>query len=183
MIGSDYEFVRLQAGVNRWWPLPWGHVLRAGAYGGSVFGQAPFFYKFFVSDLSDLLPARILDLNLDHRPAPNLFGVIDCGRAFDPTCGTAISQMRQEELAARIDVEYAWPFARRRAGFLKGGDLFGLVGLYGLADPDDLRLSVPGYQGAARTPIDLTLDVGVRLDTQAGVFRFGFAKLFWLFVR
>jgi outer membrane protein assembly factor BamA len=180
---SDYEFVRLQSSANRWFRLPWRHVVRLGAFAGSIFGRAPFFYKFFVSDLTDLQPSRILDLNLDHRPAPNLFGLLQCGRAFDSKCGTAIEQMRQEELAARIDVEYAWPFVRSGRGFIKGGDLFGLVGAYALSDPNDLRVAVPGYKGFGRAPVDLTLDIGVRLDTQAGVFRLGFAKLFWLPVR
>lgn len=180
LLASDYEFVRLQTSAQRWHPLPWGHVLRTSIYAGAVFGNAPFFYNFFASDLTDLQPSRILGLNLDHRPAPNLFGVMHCGRAFDNSCGTAIAQMRQEELAARVDVEYSWPFARGRNGFVKGGDVFGLVGLYGLADPNDLRVAMPGYEGIARAPVDLTLDLGVRLDTQAGVFQLGLAKLFWL---
>lgn len=183
LLGSDYEFVRLQANAQRWVPLPWGHVLRTGFYAGAVFGYAPFFYKFFVSDLTDLQPSRILGLNLDHRPAPNLFGVIQCGRAFDERCGTAIAQMRQEDLAARADVEYVWPLVRGRRRFLKSGEIYGLLGIYGLADADDLRVAVPGYDGISRLPIDLTADVGVRLDTQMGVFQIGLAKLFWLPVR
>jgi outer membrane protein insertion porin family len=177
---SDYEFVRMQANVNHWVSLPWGHVLRVGGFAGAVFGYAPFFYKFFVSDLTDLQPSRILGLNLDHRPAPNLIGALQCGDAFDNSCGTAISQMRQEELAARLDAEYTWPLARGRRKFLKNADAFVLLGIYGLADPNDLRVSVPGYQGAARLPIDLTFDLGVRLDTQMGVFQLGLAKILWL---
>lgn len=180
LIASDYEFVRLQASASQWHTTSWGHVIRTGIYAGAVFGNAPFFYKFFATDLTDLQPSRIMGLNLDHRPAPNLFGVMQCGRAFDDSCGTAISQVRQEELAARMDVEYSWPFARGRRGFLKGGDVFGLIGLYGLADPADLRIAMPGYEGIARAPIDLTVDLGVRLDTQAGVFQLGLAKLLWL---
>jgi outer membrane protein insertion porin family len=108
---------------------------------------------------------------------------MQCGRAFDDSCGTAIAQVRQEELAARVDLEYSWPFARGRRGFLKGGDLFGLIGLYGLADPSDLQVTLPGYEGIARLPVDLTFDIGLRLDTQVGVFQVGFAKLAWLPVR
>jgi len=180
LIASDYEFVRLQASSQQWHTTSWGHVIRSGMYAGAVFGNAPFFYNFFATDLTDLQPSRILGLNLDHRPAPNLFGLMQCGRAFDDSCGTAIAQVRQEELAARVDVEYSWPFARGRRGFLKGGDVFGLIGLYGLADPDDLRIAIPGYKGVARVPVDLTVDLGVRLDTQAGVFQLGLAKLLWL---
>jgi outer membrane protein insertion porin family len=180
LIGSDYEFVRLQASVHRWFPLRWGHTIRTGAFAGAVFGYAPFFYKFFVTDLTDLQPSRILGLNLDHRPAPNMFGVLSGCKAFDTNCGTAVAQMRQEELAARIDAEYVWPLARGRRKFLKNADAYFLLGLYGLADPRDLQLAIPGYSGVAGLPIDLTLDFGVRLDTEIGVFQVGFAKFFWL---
>lgn len=180
LIGSTYEFLRVQTSIQRWTPLPWGHTVRVGGYAGAVYGNAPFFYKFFVSDLTDLMPSRILGLNLDHRPAPNLFGVFQCGKPFEPGCGTAIAQMRQEELAARVDVEYTWPFLRGRRKFVRSGDAFALLGLYTLADPRDLRVAVPGYHGLARLPIDLTFDLGVRLDTRAGVFQIGLAKLLWL---
>jgi outer membrane protein insertion porin family len=180
LIGSDYQFIRLQASLNGWFPLKWGHTVRVGMFAGAVFGYAPFFYKFFVSDLTDLMPSRILGLNLDHRPAPNLFGVLSCGRVFDASCGTAVAQMRQEELAARVDAEYVWPLARGRHKFVKGADAYFLLGLYGLADPRDLQVAMPGYSGAARIPIDLTADIGVRLDTQIGVFQVGLAKLLWL---
>jgi hypothetical protein len=73
------------------------------------------------------------------------------------------------------------PTSRRT--FLKNGDFFVLAGLYGPADANDLRLSLPGYSGFSRAPIDLTFDAGVRLDTQMGVFQIGLAKLAWLPVR
>jgi outer membrane protein insertion porin family len=175
LIGSDYSFMRVQASFNHWFPLRWGHTIRVGAFAGAVFGYAPFFYKFFVTDLTDLQPSRILGLNLDHRPAPNLLGGV-----HDKNGGTAVAQMRQEELAGRVDLEYAWPLVRGRRKFVKAADAFALVGFYGLSDPDDLRVSVPGYRGIAKLPIDLTFDAGVRLDTRIGVFQIGIAKLFWL---
>lgn len=178
-IGSSYDFIRIQASIHRWTQTRWGHTLRLGAFAGALYGDAPFFYKFFVSDLTDLMPSRILGLNLDHRPAPNLFGAF-CGRPFQSGCGTAIGVMRQEELAARVDVEYVWPLVRGRKKFVHAVDLFALVGLYALADYRDLRLSVPGYTGLARLPVDFTFDLGVRLDTEAGVFQIGAAKLMWL---
>jgi outer membrane protein insertion porin family len=180
LIGSDYQFVRLQTSLHGWFPLKWGHTIRTGLYAGAVFGYAPFFYKFFVTDLTDLQPSRILGLNLDHRPAPNMFGFFQCGEVFSSKCGTAVAQMRQEELAARVDVEYIWPLVRGRHKFLKGADAFFLLGLYALADPDDLQLAIPGYDGIARVPIDLTFDAGVRLDTQIGVFQIGLGKLLFL---
>ncbi|HVZ34096.1 MAG TPA: hypothetical protein VG963_16835, partial [Polyangiaceae bacterium] len=170
LILSDYSFIRVQANYHHWFALPWGHTIRTGAYAGALFGYAPFFYKFFITDLTDLQPARILGLSLDHRPAPNLLH-------------TSISQMRQENLAARIDAEYVWTLARGRRKFLKGADAYFLIGLYGLADQKDLRIALPGYYGFSRVPIDLTMDAGVRLDTHIGVFQIGLAKLFWLPVR
>jgi outer membrane protein insertion porin family len=180
VLGSSYDFVRFETTLHHWFPLRWGHTVRVGGFAGAVYGNAPFFYKFFVSDLTDLQPSRILGLNLDHRPAPNLFGVLACGNPLSNRCGTAIAQMRQEELAARIDAEYSWPIARNRRKFLKNADAYALIGVYALADPHDLRVAVPGYSGLARLPIDLTFDVGVRLDTQLGVFQIGAAKLLWL---
>ncbi|MDB4976861.1 MAG: hypothetical protein JWN48_5202 [Myxococcaceae bacterium] len=175
LLASDYAFMRVQASFNHWFPLSWGHTIRFGAFAGAVFGHTPFFYKFFVSDLTDLHPSRIMGLNLDHRPAPNLLGGV-----FHSNGGTAIAQMRQESLAGRIDAEYMWPLARGRRKFVKAADAYALVGFYGLADPNDLRVALPGYHGLSRIPIDLTFDLGVRLDTQVGVFQIGLAKLAWL---
>jgi len=183
LIASDYQFVRMQASYNHWFPLSWGHTIRLGAFAGAVYGSAPFFYKFFVSDLTDLMPSRILGLNLDHRPAPNLIGLLASGQPFESRYGTAIAQMRQEELAGRIDAEYVWPLVRGRKQFVKSADAYFLFGFYALADTDDLRVGLPGYEGIARLPIDLTLDAGVRLDTQVGVFQIGLAKLAWLPVK
>ena len=75
------------------------------------------------------------------------------------------------------------PIVRGRKKFLKNADAFALFALYGLANPDDLRVSLPGYEGLARVPLDLSFDVGFRLDMQIGVFQFGLAKLGWLFVQ
>jgi outer membrane protein insertion porin family len=164
VIGSDYDFVRVEAGWREWARLPeWRHTLRFGLYGGVAAGDVPFFYKFYVGDLSDLIPSRVLELNLDRRAAPNLLD-------------TSVREMRAEELAARIDVEYAIWLYEGNDGF-RGLQLYGLAGLYVLMDLDDLRLAIPGYSGLARVPFDLTFDVGLRFDTVVGVFEVGFSTL------
>lgn len=164
LIGSAYDFVRVQGSWREWFRLPEArHTLRLGLFVGAAVGDVPFFYKFYVGDLSDLIPARVLELNLDRRAPPNLLD-------------TSIREMRAEELAARLDVEYAiWVYESRDA--LRGLQIYGLVGLYALADDDDLRIAIPGYSGFARVPIDLTFDVGLRLDTVVGVFQVGFSTL------
>ncbi|MCZ7686753.1 MAG: hypothetical protein M5U28_51595 [Sandaracinaceae bacterium] len=84
--------------------------------------------------------------------------------------------MRAEELAARLDIEYAiWVYEANDA--LRGLQIYGLVGLYALADDDDLRVAIRGYSGFAQVPLDLTFDVGLRFDTVVGVFQLGFSTL------
>jgi len=41
-LGSDYDFLQLEAWVRRWWRLPWNHTIRIGAFGGAAFGDTPF---------------------------------------------------------------------------------------------------------------------------------------------
>lgn len=163
VLGSDYDFVRTQLSVRGWIPLPWRHTLRLSFFAGGVVGQAPFFHQFHIADLTDLVPGRMLEMQLDRRRAPNLFG-------------TAIAPMRVEEVASRLDVQYELPLFRGRAG-LRALDLYVNGGLLLLADWRDLRVAVPGYEGAARIPVDFTFDVGLRLDTRVGTFQVGFSTL------
>jgi hypothetical protein len=163
-VGSDYEFLRMQ-GLFRWWikmPIS-DHHLRLGAFAGAIFGEAPFFYKFFVSDLTDLIPSRVLGMNIDGRGAPNLLQ-------------TSIAEMQSEELAARIDAEYAIPIFRSRGGIRQINAYLG-VGFYALADRTDLRVAISGYEGLARAPVDFTFDLGFRADTSVGVFQVGFSSI------
>ncbi len=164
LLGSSYDFVRLQAGWREWVRLPEAHhTLRLGAFVGAAVGDVPFFYKFYVSDLSDPIPSRVLELNLDRRGPRNLLG-------------TSIQEMRAQELAARVDIEYSLWLYEGGDG-LRAVQIYGLVGLYALADAKDLQLAIPGYSGFARVPVDLTFDVGVRFDTVVGVFQLGFSNL------
>ncbi len=165
LLGSAYDFVRLQALFRQWIPLAPRHTLRLGLFGGVVLGDAPFFYKFHASDLSDLIPSRILEMELDRRAPPNLLG-------------TAIGLMRAEEVGVRADIEYNVSLLReRRRRGLRGMHAYVAVGTYLLADLQDLQFAVPGFEGASRIPIDLTFDLGIRLDTSVGVFQFGFSNL------
>jgi outer membrane protein insertion porin family len=164
IFGSDYSFLKLE-GVFRWWlPLPGPrHHLRFTAFAGGIFGSAPFFHRFFASDLSDLIPSRILLMNIDDRPPPNLFD-------------TSIAEMRSEDFGARLDVEYGLTFYRGE-GFLRALEAYLNVGVYMLADTRDLTLAIPGYEGFSQLPIDLTFDIGIRLDTSIGAFQIGFSSL------
>jgi hypothetical protein len=164
-LGSDYDFLQLEAWVRRWWKLPWNHTIRIGAFGGAAFGNTPFFYLFHISDLTDLIPSRFLEMQLEARPAPNLLG-------------TSIENNYLGELAWRLDIGYDVPvYERVRDRGLREVNLYTLVGLYGLADVRDPRTGISGYSGAARFPVDLTFDIGFRFDTRVGVFQVGFSTL------
>jgi hypothetical protein len=164
LIGSSYDFVRVQAGWREWFRLPEArHTLRLGVFAGAAVGETPFFYRFYVADLSDLIPSRVLGLNLDRRAPPNLLD-------------TSVREMRAQELAGRVDLEYSlWLW--EGADEIRGLVVYGLVGVYALLDREDLEVAIPGYEGFARVPLDLTFDVGVRLDTVVGVFELGFSTL------
>jgi hypothetical protein len=163
LIGSTYDFARFEATFRHFQPLPWHHVISLGAYVGTVFGRAPFFYRFYAADLSDLLPARALELNLDHRRTHNLLG-------------TSIREFDKEDLAARLDFEYELPL-HRGSGDIRGVHAYAGAGLFLLGDITQLRVGVPGYEGLARLPVDLTFDLGVQADTVMGVFKIGFSSL------
>ncbi|MFT5353107.1 MAG: outer membrane protein insertion porin family [Polyangiales bacterium] len=163
-IGSDYDFLRLQASFRQWVPLGQGHSLRFGAVVGAIFGEAPFFYKFHVSDFSDFIPGRYLEMQLDRRPSVDVFN-------------TSIAVMRQQQLAARIDVQYEAPLYARGQGVLRTLRAYLNVGLFALGDRRDLRTGLPGYQGFSRFPVDLTLDLGLRFDLSFGVFQIGFSNI------
>jgi outer membrane protein assembly factor BamA len=163
-IGSDYNFFKIQGRVTRFIKLPWKHTLALEAYGGAVFGNAPIFELFYVGDYTDLLPDRLLDLAFDRRSAPNFFG-------------SAIAQVRYGEYAARISSEYRVPIYRGQKA-IYGADLFGSVGLYGLATPREFTDPARGYTDFAKVPIDFTFNFGLRVDTAIGGVSFGLSTLF-----
>jgi hypothetical protein len=167
-LGSDYDFIKLDVWVRRWWRLPWGHTIRLGFFGGAAFGNTPFFYLFHISDLTDLIPSRFLEMQLDSRPPPNLLG-------------TSIENNYLGELAWRLDVGYDVPvYERVRERGLREVNLYALIGLLSLADLRGQRTgfgAISGYSGFSRYPLDLTFDVGFRFDTRVGVFQVGFSTL------
>ncbi len=165
-IGSDYPYAKVVLWGSEWWPLSWGHVVHLQAYAGGVFGNAPLFERFYVGDLSDLLPDRVLDLKFDVGLAPNLLG-------------TDVVETSYGNYAAKVDAEYRIPLYRGVRS-IYGIDFFGSLGLYGLADDSDFVARPRGYSGFSAVPIDLTFNAGLRIDTQAGGFVFGLSNLFGL---
>jgi outer membrane protein insertion porin family len=161
-LGSDFPYTKLVLRGSRWMPLPWDHVLRLEGIFGSVFGEAPLFEKFYVGDYTDLRPHRALDLAFDRRAAPNFLN-------------TAIAEVRYGDYAARLNAEYRIPLYRGRQS-IYGVDFFGSVGLYAVANGRDLERPARGYGGFQKVPIDLTFNLGLRMDTAAGGIALGIAN-------
>jgi outer membrane protein assembly factor BamA len=162
-LGGDYGFTKLQLRASRWWTLPWNHVARLELNYGAITGSAPFFEKFYVGDFTDFLPDRVLDLTFDRRTAPNLLG-------------TDIAEVRYGDYAAKIQGEYRIPLYRGHRS-VYGIDLFGAAGIYAVAAYRDLTDPPRGYEGLRKIPIDLTFNLGFRIDTHAGGFVFAFSNL------
>lgn len=159
LIGSSYAFAKgvLQASWYR--PLR-RHVLAFHGFAGAAFGDIPYFEQFFVGDLNMLLPPRALGINFATLPSRNFLE-------------TGVADKRYESFAVRTLVEYAIPMWRRR-GFFYRGDAFVAFGAFALASGDDLR--VRDVSVGRAFPIDLTADLGIRLDTYIGIFTVSIAN-------
>lgn len=160
----DYDYQRLELDASRWWRLPWrNHVLRLSFFAGAIAGNAPFFEQFHVGDFSDFLPDRVLGVNFDRRPPPNFLG-------------TQIAEVRYGHYALRLGTEYRVPLYRGKRSVF-GIDAFASAGLYAVASRRDLTDPADAYSGLARVPVDLTGNLGFRIDTSAGGFGFAFSNV------
>jgi hypothetical protein len=160
IFGSSYTFVKGIFEGSFYRPMPRGHALGFHLFMGGIAGDAPYFDRYFIGDLNLLLPRRALGINFSTLPSRNLLD-------------TSIAHHRYDQYAARALVEYAIPVWRRR-GFVYGGDAFVAVGLLGVGSPGDF---IPaGASGWQALPIDLTADLGIRLDTYIGIFTVSIAN-------
>ena len=161
--GSDYVYQRLDIDTSRWWQLPYAdHVLRLQLFGGAIDGDAPFFEQFYVNDFSDFRPGRVLGINFDRRPPPNFLD-------------TAIVEVRYGALRGQGRRRVPHPALPRPALGLRHRFLRFERALRG-------RRAARSHPSAARLqrrraiPIDLTANLGFRMDTSAGGFVFAFAN-------
>lgn len=159
-LGSSYEFLKLLLQVSLHRRAVGSHVVALHLVGGAIFGNAPYFDQFFVGDLNPLLPPRALGLNFSTQPSRNLLG-------------TSIASHRYDNFAGRVLVDYSIPIWRRRR-LIYSGNAFVAVGLFGMASRGRFRDET--RSGLAALPLDLTADLGVRLDTSIGIFTVSFAN-------
>ncbi len=155
VLGGTYDFARFDFGVDHYFWLPWKHALKTSLFLGLILGDAPFFMQYYVGDLSALLPSRVLEMNFTHlRPS-----ILE----------TYIQEKRYDDIAGSVSLEYIIPLYRS-PGFLYGLDFFFNIGMFGLASPEDFYVTPQGYSGFSALPVDLTGDLGLRFNTNWGVF-------------
>jgi outer membrane protein insertion porin family len=163
---SDYSFQRFDVDASRWWELPWDHVLRLQLFGGVISGDAPFFEQYYIGDFSDFRPGRMLGLAFDRRPAPNFLD-------------NSIAEIRYGHYAAKLSSEYRIPLYRGSRS-VYGIDLFASAGVFALASQQQIEHPPRGYSRTQLVPIDLTANLGFRMDTSAGGFTFAFSNVLGL---
>jgi outer membrane protein assembly factor BamA len=160
----DYEYQRFELDASHWWRLPFrGHVMKLNLFAGGIAGNPPFFEQFHIGDFSDFRPDRVLGINFDRRPPPNFLG-------------TEIAEVRYGQYALKLGGEYRIPLYRGRRSVF-GIDAFASAGLYAVAGPRDFTDPPEAYSGLARVPVDLTANLGFRMDTSAGGFVFAFSNI------
>jgi hypothetical protein len=163
-LDSSYDFSTFFGRYERWWPIDKDERTTIGMRlaGGIVIGDAPRFDRIHISDVDHLLTPRALGLVLSVAEPLDILHT----RTDKPSYG---------ELGGSASVEIARTLWRGKGtGRIYGGDLFVGGGLWGLAETDDLRIRDTGVWKSL--PVDVYGDVGVRLDTDVGIFELTIAN-------
>lgn len=163
-LGSDYDYQRFDVSASRWWQVRGTpHTLRLQLFAGAETGTVPFFEQYYVGDFTDFRAPRMLGLNFERRPPPDVLG-------------TVVKEQRYGHYAAKLGFEYRIP-VYRGVRSVYGIDLFLGAGIWGLINRRDIMKMPPGYHGLERLPVDLTGNVGFRMDTSAGGITFAFSNI------
>jgi outer membrane protein insertion porin family len=162
--GSDYDYQRFDVSASKWWRVnSSNHALKLQLFAGAENGAVPFFEQYYIGDFTDFRSPRMLGLNFERRPPPAIFGGI-------------IKEQRYGQYAAKVGLEYRIPVYRGSRSVF-GIDLFLSTGLWSLIRREDLYRMPRDYTGTAQVPLDLTANVGFRMDTAAGGLTFAFSNI------
>ncbi len=173
-VASDYDYARLVLSTSYVKPLGWndsGHVLRIDLFGGIVLGNPPFYERFYIGDVTALVPSRDLGLNF-------------AGNASIDFLNRGADNLGYEKVVAGGGVEYGVPLMRSPGEIFYRIEFFIGAGLFGMTTPGDLpatrnvNLAVDLVRTEETTvfPIDLTFDLGFRAETPIGIFGLSFAN-------
>ncbi|MBK9034154.1 MAG: BamA/TamA family outer membrane protein [Myxococcales bacterium] len=160
LLGGSYDFAVLLGRYDRFWPLTRRHAIGLRLAGGTVIGDAPRFDRLHIGDVDRMLSPRVLGMTTALTAPLDLLGTDNADAVYG-------------ELGGSVVAEYAYRWWRR-PNRIYGGDVFVAVGLWGLATTDELRVRDRGWWSAL--PVDAVVDVGLRIDTEIGVFEFSIAN-------
>ncbi len=160
LLGGSYDFAVLLGRYDRFWPLTHKSALGLRLAGGTVIGDAPRFDRIHIGDVDRMLAPRVMGMTTALTAPLDLLGTDNADTVYG-------------EVGGSVTVEYVYQWWRRPHR-IYGGDLFVAAGVWTLATTDELRLRDRG--AFAALPVDLMLDVGLRIDTEIGVFEFALAN-------
>ena len=161
IVGSDYDYGVVLGKYERWWAVRSPkHVISLHFTGGVVNGDAPLFDRFHVGNLNRLVTPRALGLVVSTTPSRDFFN-------------TASDDVNYGEVGGVAEIQYSRRLFRSRR-FIYGGDLYVGAGVWGLANADALR--VRDRPASKALPLDLLIDLGLRLDTEIGIFELSLAN-------
>ena len=151
LLGGHYDYSKFTFAYERAFPTWLDHSVRADAFFGLIYGKTPYFNKFFRSDLDISPPRRLLGLDFYKD---NEFG----------------------DFAVSLGAEYNVPILSTDGPFYRfvafvafDATMTGSIAEYfPLKDPDQEDRK---QKTKIDLPIDLTFDIGIRVDTYIGVFR------------
>ncbi|MBR4984688.1 MAG: BamA/TamA family outer membrane protein [Proteobacteria bacterium] len=163
---SQYGFFKIRLAHQSNFEVSPQHVLRIDTFGGALFGDAPFFEKFFFNDFYAMAPGRIHYLNPSNCGAYDLFG-------------TGASSLSYEDFLFHLALTYAWqPFVRRLELFVTAAATY--------ADTPSHGRRVLGIDSRATRgtfPVDMSFNLGVRVKTDYGLISVSLSNVFDLLGR
>jgi hypothetical protein len=161
--GRDYDYARIDMQTSRWFKLPWReHVLRLSAFAGRHLRQC--------AVLRAVLRRRLQRLLARPRPGRDVRPPVPQEFLGHRDRGGALRQIR-----LRRQREYRIPLYRGHHTVF-GIDFFGSGGIYSVASDRDFT-HPPRATRVCAFPLDLTFNLGFRMDTSAGGFVFAFSNV------
>lgn len=156
LIASSYDYLSLLGKYEHWWPVHGKeHVVSVHLGGGAVFGDVPLFERLHVGDINRMVTPRSLGLVTSTTPSLDILG-------------TSTDQLSYGEVGGLAEVQYSYKLFQS-GRLVYGGELFLGAGLWTLATTGDLN-------PRESPPVDILLDVGLRLDTEIGIFELSMAN-------
>ena len=158
---SDYQYIRLSLFHQSNFNIHQNHILRLQSNAGLIYGDAPFFDKFFYNDFYMLAPSRFLRLNASSRGAYDLFN-------------TGASALGYEDYLVNLALTYAYqPIPRKIEIFATAGATYA----------DSFKhypvvLGIKPRRERGEFPVDMSFNAGVRFDTPYGLFSVTLAHIF-----